>query len=493
MTQNWSETFVNHEFAIVFIYVRGYFTGNIYFEDKTMSDFKVTLVKTTEAKGTGGFSYEFKITDKDGNVTGQASIFDPDRDGPCGVDGINLKKGTISATNLDDMIKLIGKGYKSADGLNENPTGEKYEDLGQSSTYDKNVTYTLGSVYKALHESKTSNSSSSSVTNPFASFLQGGGFPMLFNNGATSLSSMNFDYNMFASVMSQGANLFSGLAIGSYMSDFPASPFMFEPAIGGLFAKLMSCATPNTISLPTMNSALSTNNQSISSTETNDKTISENTDVEDKELKEKGLKEDKENEIDEEVDEKVDEEVDEALDDEAHEICKAIYTATDGLGTDDDKLEAAIGAIKPENVLRVMEVWKETYAKKADGKSLIQVINDDTEHDPSWSWLVSGGTATMPKDNQEYILPIKEAMLVKAKPMKINRGKLDDFDMEVEDQYKTRNRWGGLIGGWSQDSKKIDAAFDDMYKAMESQKNKKGKTTKKETNKETEKVSGESH
>lgn len=516
-----------------------------------MGDIKVTLVGTNDIKGKAGKSYSFEITDKDGKVIGKAKVSDPDFDGPCGQDGYE-GEGTITTSIFDEMIKQIGKGYKPADGLNENPTGEKYEDLDPKKGLIKGHKYSLGSVAKALDYGKSSSSSvsSSSIANYFNNpFMQSGGFPMMFNNGPTSFPSMNVDYNSLNTIMSQGSNLFAGLSIGSYMDDMGLPPFAMQSAVGDIFNKILKCFTVNNTVSSTQNSTLVTND-SISSNETKNKVITENTNIKNEEKiskitgsvyhkdeevtelgdgrKMKEYRDDKGNlirefydknnklqskyridekgayhpiineEVDEEVNEEADDEVDEALDEEAHDICKMIYNATDGAGTDDEKLEEAINKIKeqPEVVLRVMEVWKESFAKKANGKSLIQVINGDTEHDPSWSWLTGIGVAlTLPKDNQEYILPIKEAMLAKAKDMKINLNKkernnfnnaIDDFDMGVDDQYKTRNRWGGLIGGWKQDGEKINKAFENMYTAMENQKNKKGKTTKKETTEKTE-------
>lgn len=460
-----------------------------------MGDVKV--IKTAIA-GTAGYSYAYEVTDKDGKVTDKGIFNDLDDKGLDSHDYWSPEKGTMTTSIFGEIVKQTGTDYRTVDEVKENPaTGEKYEDLDPTKGFVKGHKYNLGSVAKALDYGKTSsnNVSASSITNPFSNLaFQGGGLPMCFGGGLTGFSSLNVDYNMLQSVMSQYTGLISGALLSPYMND-SMFPDLYMPSLAmNAHRDTSNCFSLNNTILPAQNLPITTNDKSIISSDakdnTKDKTIGENTD--DKKLK--GNKSDKDNEIKDSKNDELNEEVDEALDEQAYEICNMIYKATDGVGTDDDKLEAAIGEIKPENVLRVMEVWKESFAKKAGKKSLIQVINGDTEHDPSWTSLISVGTAFLPKDNQEYILPIKEAMLLKAKDMKANLSKekrkefnnaIYDFDTGVDDQYKPRNRWGGLFGGWFQDGEKVNAAFENLFNTMESQKNKKGKTTKKETTEET--------
>lgn len=62
---------------------------------------------------------------------------------------------------------------------------------------------------------------------------------------------------------------------------------------------------------------------------------------------------------------------------QALNICKDIYVAIDGLGTDEEKLDAAIMSINKDNVVFVMDKWLLSYQDKTGDDSLMETIYDD--------------------------------------------------------------------------------------------------------------------
>ncbi len=61
----------------------------------------------------------------------------------------------------------------------------------------------------------------------------------------------------------------------------------------------------------------------------------------------------------------------------ALEICKDIYVAVDGIGTDEEKLDNAIMSIDKDNVVFVLDKWLLSYQQKTGDDSLIETIYDD--------------------------------------------------------------------------------------------------------------------
>lgn len=61
----------------------------------------------------------------------------------------------------------------------------------------------------------------------------------------------------------------------------------------------------------------------------------------------------------------------------ALEICKDIYVAIDGPGTDCEKLDTAIMSINKDNVIFVMDKWLLDYQQKTGDDSLMETIYDD--------------------------------------------------------------------------------------------------------------------
>ena len=63
---------------------------------------------------------------------------------------------------------------------------------------------------------------------------------------------------------------------------------------------------------------------------------------------------------------------------QAREITKDIYVATEGIGTDNEKLERAINKINKDNVVEVFKVWEQNdYNSKTGDGSLLETIYDD--------------------------------------------------------------------------------------------------------------------
>lgn len=79
-------------------------------------------------------------------------------------------------------------------------------------------------------------------------------------------------------------------------------------------------------------------------------------------------------------------------------ILKDLYDSMKMWGTDEEALKTAIGRIKKDNVLEVLETWeKSPYAEKMGSKSLIEVIDGET-NGIIWS------------DADEYLKPIAEKL-----------------------------------------------------------------------------------
>lgn len=83
---------------------------------------------------------------------------------------------------------------------------------------------------------------------------------------------------------------------------------------------------------------------------------------------------------------------------EVADILKDLFDSMKMCGTDEEALKTAIGRIKKENVLEVLETWeKSDYAEKMGSKSLIEVIDGET-NGIIWS------------DADEYLKPIAEKL-----------------------------------------------------------------------------------
>lgn len=107
-------------------------------------------------------------------------------------------------------------------------------------------------------------------------------------------------------------------------------------------------------------------------------------------------------------------------------IIDAIFNATNGAGTEEEDLEAAIKDINKDNVLEVLETWeKSPQAGKMD-KSLIDTIKNDT--DGFWG---------MGSDEDKYLKPIAEALRARSNSKDANLlADLINSDFDAEDVKK---------------------------------------------------------
>lgn len=65
---------------------------------------------------------------------------------------------------------------------------------------------------------------------------------------------------------------------------------------------------------------------------------------------------------------------------QASAICRELYNAMEGAGTDDAKLKSAIAKINKDNVLEVLDRWSEcAYSSEMGESSLIKLIGDETD------------------------------------------------------------------------------------------------------------------
>lgn len=148
-----------------------------------------------------------------------------------------------------------------------------------------------------------------------------------------------------------------------------------------------------------------------------------------KKAKEEAEKAKKEKEA-EEAEEKAKKEAIDALkkkrEEKVAKILKAIFDATNGTGTEEEDLKAAIKEINKDNVLEVLETWeKSPYAEKMD-KSLIDTIKNDT--DGFWG---------MGSDTDEYLKPIAEALRARSNSKDANlRADMINSDFDAEDVKK---------------------------------------------------------
>ena len=118
---------------------------------------------------------------------------------------------------------------------------------------------------------------------------------------------------------------------------------------------------------------------------------------------------------------------------QALNICKDIYVAIDGPGTDEEKLDAAIMSINKDNVIFVMDKWLLSYQDKTGDDSLMETIYDD---------IFSGD------DRKKYTEHILNALKEKADELGID---ISPEQAVVESQL---GRW------WRNDGKIYQAIMD---------------------------------